>query len=380
MQSNVEVTLYIRSISLYQLYIMVDLVVFLPRSAAAFQQVQRRLLSQREQQEQQKRKEPRKSDQNSSTTQNATTSTTFLCFNAHASRCLWREFKPCCMDAQTPPETVAKLGTCLFSRPTNNSSTKRCKKASSSQVATSSLSFVVIYSPPSLSLKLSKFAADYFDDPSWQSLVEVQTWQNLPRLSSTNPSPIPNNQNHIFYTWLLPPLLTCLEYAWEQRLIHWEHTLIQAQSLAGWYSTLGGGYFMTHHASTAILLAYQQQRAAAILGDTTMMLKCTINMAYDCIACGYFRPARTLMRQVERILDKNDIHKDAVVLRNMCRAAHLFSRRVQQWARKQQDNAHQGKHKGLRDDFYRIRIVTDRSSVHDIPQSFRSAMTTTMKT
>jgi hypothetical protein len=55
------------------------------------------------------------------------------------------------------------------------------------------------------------------------------------------------------------------EYYWETTLIHLEHRLILAQSLAGLYSTLGGGCHMTRRMSTAIVLAQQQQRMALIL-------------------------------------------------------------------------------------------------------------------
>lgn len=69
------------------------------------------------------------------------------------------------------------------------------------------------------------------------------------------------------YLYIQPPRTTSLhfEYLWENKLIHLEHKLILATSMAGLYSTLGGGCFMTRRMSTAILLARQQQRMALIL-------------------------------------------------------------------------------------------------------------------
>jgi hypothetical protein len=73
-----------------------------------------------------------------------------------------------------------------------------------------------------------------------------------------------------------PPKITPslhFEYHWEKLLIHLEHRLILAQSLAGLYSTLGGGCFMTRRMSTAIVLAQQQQRMALILNVSSIMIK-----------------------------------------------------------------------------------------------------------
>jgi len=193
-----------------------------------------------------------------------------------------------------------------------------------------------------------------------------------------------------------------LEYTWEERLIHWEHQLMLAQSLAGYFSTLGGGYFMTHHVKTAFLLAIQQQRMAAFLGNHEMVLKCQINMAYDLISCGMFSWAKILIHQVQIANNSysNDHNNNSsakthtgfkydVVIDNMCKSALVHSRRVRKWAQRQQQEQQQQHEQRLerqhvenstttcksscRDDYYRIRIIQDRSSEKDIQRTLQLA-------
>jgi len=47
--------------------------------------------------------------------------------------------------------------------------------------------------------------------------------------------------------WIQPPAITPLEYYFMSLMIKWEHERIQAESLAGYIATLGGGFFMCHH-------------------------------------------------------------------------------------------------------------------------------------
>lgn len=169
---------------------------------------------------------------------------------------------------------------------------------------------------------------------------------------------------------LQPPSITLLETSWEGRLIHFEHQLIQAQTIAGYLSTLGGGYFMCHHFSTAVGLAREQQRMAKILNDSSMYYKCLINTAYNYIYAGQFDLANQVIDGVLASLVR-ERPLDTQVLYNMCRSARLFGKRVQRWARQH----HERRLSKTVDDFARIRLVQDASTTAEVALPFRMAHT-----
>lgn len=160
---------------------------------------------------------------------------------------------------------------------------------------------------------------------------------------------------------ILPPREVNVEYAWEERMIRLEHDLIRAQSIAGLYSTLGGGYFMTRRLQTANTLAREQKRIALLLGNKEMYYKCTINQAYNEIYAGRFKSARMHILQVWVALAHEKHFDEKQVLQNMCKSAMLFRRRVRE-ARRMVPKGNCR----LVDDFSRIRVVQDQSAHHDL--------------
>ena len=193
--------------------------------------------------------------------------------------------------------------------------------------------------------------------------------------------------------WIQPPTVTRVDHLLSGLLIRWEHRFIQAQSLAGYIATLGGGFFLCHHFSTAILLAQQQQRLAVLLNDERMYYACSVNQAYSCIYNGKFRTAQSILRQVLA----DGAPADPVLVK-MCRSAQLFGRRMRRASRSKQlvggrnssssaasdaaatpstgdgggeDNAN---NKNV-DDFQRIRVVRDKSRKDDLVIPFSKAST-----
>jgi hypothetical protein len=164
---------------------------------------------------------------------------------------------------------------------------------------------------------------------------------------------------------IIPPTWAKLEYQWEERLIRLEHDLIRAQSIAGLYSTLGGGYFMTRRLQTATALARQQQRISLLLGDKEMYYKCDINQAYSAIHSGNFGRAKRLIVQVWTALAHETRFHEKEVLQKMCQSAMLFRKRVRQVSREVPPAGSTGPSRVV-DDFSRFRVVEDQSSREDL--------------
>ena len=144
--------------------------------------------------------------------------------------------------------------------------------------------------------------------------------------------------------WIQPPLhATTIDFAFMGRVLKWEHTILRTQSLTGYISTLGGGFFMCRHYHTAVWLAMEQERMALLLNDQSMYYKCRINAAYNYIYAGKFQLAQQLLQQVLlSVVQNNNLHPSSpanddattTVLVNMCHSARLFCRRVQKASRK----------------------------------------------
>lgn len=164
---------------------------------------------------------------------------------------------------------------------------------------------------------------------------------------------------------ILPPIHDNIEYTWEERVILLEHDRIRAQSVAGFYSTLGGGYFMTRRLQTATALAREQQRIAVVLGNKEMYYKCTINQAYNHIYAGNFKRARQLIVQAWIALAHEKHFDEKVILQNMCYSAMLFRKRVRMASRQIPALINEASSR-LVDDFSRIRVVEDQSSHDDL--------------
>lgn len=180
---------------------------------------------------------------------------------------------------------------------------------------------------------------------------------------------------------ILPHWIVRLESSQEQRFIHYENQLIRAQSMAGFLSTLGGGFFLCHHWRTAVAMAQQQQHMARVLGDTNMYFKCLIHQAYNYIYAGHFRHAQRLLLHVRHAVAQERPSEEPVLV-NMVASAWLFGGRVQRFAR-QQRRAHRRRtpldpdtprartaYSKTMDDYGRIRVMKDESSRDDIVRAF----------
>lgn len=157
--------------------------------------------------------------------------------------------------------------------------------------------------------------------------------------------------------WIQPPLETRIEPYFSGLLIKYEHELMQASSLAAYFATLGGGFFLCRHLQTALTLARQQQRMAVFLGDYGMYYRCLLNQAYNYIYSGYFQVANQLIAQV-RVAATELLKSDAVLLQ-MCASARLFSKRVRK--ARQTPVTKEQQQQLTKDDLYRIRMVQDQS-------------------
>jgi hypothetical protein len=168
---------------------------------------------------------------------------------------------------------------------------------------------------------------------------------------------------------LAPPSFVDLEPSFEHRLIHLEKQLIRAQSMAGYLSTLGGGFFMCHHWRTAVAFAQQQKQMARLLGDANMYFKCLVNQAYNCTYAGQFRYAKKILSHVLMSV-KQERPSEEQVLVNMVASAMLFCKRVQRYAKQQALEAVNAAQVRTKDDFSRIRLVQDASADDDIIRPF----------
>lgn len=170
------------------------------------------------------------------------------------------------------------------------------------------------------------------DDSAEKKLMEKEAFLNKLCYSREIRVPNPNAQfanNASIYLWIQPPQETFMEYYWTGLLIRWENQLIRALSLTGYYSTLGGGFFLCHHFQSAIALARQQQRLARFCSNDIMYYGCIINQVYSFIYSGKFSFARRLLRQVYVQIAKAT-PKPSGTLINMYQSAKLFCKRVRQ--------------------------------------------------
>jgi hypothetical protein len=150
----------------------------------------------------------------------------------------------------------------------------------------------------------------------------------------------------LFY--ISPPSTQEVDYSFSGRLIHNEHLFLQAQTLAAWYATLGGGYFLCHMLSTAVQLARRQRRVAEWMGDEEMADRCTLNEAYNYIHAGCFGIAFSMLKT----LQKSARSRQDVVLLNMSKSARLFGNRMRRAGKRLASQA-----SSVDDDYQRIRIV-----------------------
>ena len=150
----------------------------------------------------------------------------------------------------------------------------------------------------------------------------------------------------LFY--ILPPSTQEIDYYFSGRLIHNEHLFLQAQTLAAWYATLGGGYFLCHRLSTAIELARRQRRVAEWMGDEGMADRCTLNEAYNYLHAGHFRIALSMLNALQA---SAHARQDSD-LWAMCKTARLFGRRMRRAGKQLISQA-----SSVDDDYQRIRIV-----------------------
>lgn len=137
-------------------------------------------------------------------------------------------------------------------------------------------------------------------------------------------------------------------------LVNQENLNIRLQTLNAFVATMGGGYFLCRFLSTAVRLAQYQRRIAVALNDVQLVMKCTINEAYNYIHAGKIDIARLLIKTTKKAAKRR---RDELIL-GMCQSANWFATKVGEAALKEMelDNGRQA----TNDDFLRIRVVRNR--------------------
>ena len=142
---------------------------------------------------------------------------------------------------------------------------------------------------------------------------------------------------------IVPPQTVYLEYSFMRHLLRYEHNCIRAQSISGYISTIGGGYFLCHHFRTAILLAQYQQYLAILLNDDMLYYTCFVQMAYSYIYNGQFAMAQSILRNVMEEMNQKIVRSTSTTLsttrkyeivQNMCQSAQLFGRRMRRYTKR----------------------------------------------
>ena len=164
------------------------------------------------------------------------------------------------------------------------------------------------------------------------------------------------SQRQQLLIWIQPPPSTYFNTFFTCTMVAWEHQMIMYQSLAAWFSTLGGGHFFCRHLSTAVGLARLQRRVALLMGDYNMAYKCTINEAYSYIYAGMFEMALKTIDSVGPLNQQVDIHPLDSVIVNMCKSARLFCKRVRNASKKLASSKTQQEAMTF-DDYQRIRVI-----------------------
>jgi hypothetical protein len=121
------------------------------------------------------------------------------------------------------------------------------------------------------------------------------------------------------------------------------------------------------------VFAQEQQRMARILNDSSMFYKCMVNQAYDYIYAGKFAIAKRLLAQVQASVEQ-ERPLDQHLLLKMCDSARLFLRRVKKASKALNLHSHNNDLSSPAssptsktvDDFARIRVYQDESSMRDM--------------
>ena len=191
------------------------------------------------------------------------------------------------------------------------------------------------------------------EEQTWKSVV----WGRQLHLTLKNISTEQaEQQQQKLILWIQPPICTYYNSFFTCTMIAYEHRMILYQSLAAWFSTLGGGHFFCRHLATAVRLAKWQRHVALLMGDYSMAYKCTINEAYSYIYAGMFRKALKTLDMVAILNKRVDIHPLDSVIVNMCHSARLFCKRVRNASLKLEGNRTEQEAK-TSDDYQRIRVV-----------------------
>jgi hypothetical protein len=229
-----------------------------------------------------------------------------------------------------------------------------------------------------LGYRLDKLPCGAENDCDWTNVLEKFQGKTLRRRLLLMP-PSVASRNHetkeaiiqpkrrFLIIWIQPPTTTYFHRGFTELLVTWEHQMIQYQTMAGWLSTLGGGYFFCRHLSTALTLAKKQLKVALLMGDYNMAYKCVINQAYSYIYAGYFPMALKTVDSIDELNKKVDTRPLEPVIVSMQASARLFCKRFRK-ASKKLNAAPKGtegkaEHPPMTtDDYQRIRIVQDQSA------------------
>jgi len=326
------------------------------------------------------------------TSEDPAAATIYLTLNVHRSRVLWNALRPLLLEA--PPSVTQQALDCLFRSDGlfDWNAIERAMVAEATSLREGNFGFTD-------NKQHNNVYDDLLNDYGVQSRrlchslcpfqPKTNTKQNAIRLQK-------------IVLWIQPPDSVSLQQddlLFGSLLIRWEHRFIQAQSLAGYIATLGGGFFLCHHFKTAILLAEQQQRLAVLLNDETMYYACAVNKAYSCIYNGKFKTATSILRQVAAAIapaagDAADAGAGATsknpTIDKMCRSALLFCKRMRRQSKvllamhgsgggekhniglSAQQQQQSNRNRNI-DDFQRIRVVHDKSKKDDLVIPFSKA-------
>ena len=215
---------------------------------------------------------------------------------------------------------------------------------------------------PARKSNATKFALSTKDDPQLTGEDELWKKRVTKRRLRLDVEPGTNRANDAprrqqLLIWIQPPSSTYYTTFFTGIMIKFENQMILYQSLAAWFSTLGGGHFFCRHLSTAVALAKLQRRVALVMGDYIMAYKCTINEAYSYIYAGKFDMALKTLKSVVALNRRVDnIHPLDDVIVNMCKSAKLFCKRVRN-ASKKLDSVKTQQEAMTFDDYQRIRVI-----------------------
>ena len=253
-----------------------------------------------------------------------------LVVQCHLDRLAWNAFLPLVISASTGDDSPL-LEACIVLR-------RHYKR------------YVHFYAHQTASAGETKQSSIPVDDNFYEQCVSVEQKRKRRRSRNTfiiilPPYPHGNCTS--------PPTLEP-ERLFTSRLVLLENLTLRLQSLNGFFSTLGGGYFLCRYLTTAVQLARWQRAIALSLGDRDLAGRCTVNEAYNYIHAGKLAHAFQLIKKVKA----DAVERGDELTVSMCKSARYFAKRVQNM------QAFEGSKQEVDDEYQRIRIVADDAKIN----------------